>query len=318
MENPPESSLREEVLNKFILPYYDVVKESPERLFDFYFIENRHPDSCLIDDITQRMMLLGHADIELLNVDPKSMFVGRVGVVVTGRITRKDRSPQSFKQVFLLALLEKDDDYYVLTDTLHLTRSADYSERYVTPAVDVGPSVIHTVPESDVSERAESKVKKLLKKSDASVVLDSKQKAVSVPTPAPADEIRFSFEGFPVYIRGLPRGVTVAMVEKEFQRFGPIKPNSVQIRNEVFGLGFLEFEDHNSLKNAIMGSPVTINGRRPVVEEAKICRAPLTQTQATPATNDEPSTSTFFSRSAPSEKKFKKRGKLPFNPKERG
>ncbi|MFS7956033.1 putative Ras GTPase-activating protein-binding protein [Helianthus anomalus] len=38
-------------------------------------------------------------------------------------------------------------------------------------------------------------------------------------------------EGYSVYIKGLPMNATHALLEEEFKKFGPIKPNGIQIRN---------------------------------------------------------------------------------------
>lgn len=42
-------------------------------------------------------------------------------------------------------------------------------------------------------------------------------------------------EGHSIYIRNLPLNVTVAQLEEEFAKFGPIKPNGVQVRGNKVG-----------------------------------------------------------------------------------
>ncbi|PHU27502.1 hypothetical protein BC332_05834, partial [Capsicum chinense] len=84
----------------------------------------------------------------------------------------------------------------------------------------------------------------------------------SVPTASGA-------EGHSIYVRNLPLNVTVAQLEVEFKRFGPIKQGGVQVRSnrqQGFCFGFVEFEDSSSMNSAIQASPVTIGGLQADVE----------------------------------------------------
>lgn len=79
-------------------------------------------------------------------------------------------------------------------------------------------------------------------------------------------------EGHSIYIRNLPLKATVAYVTEEFTKFGPIKDGGVQVKiHREFGyrFGFVEFQSLDSMQNAIKESPLTIEGRRVVVEEKK-------------------------------------------------
>ncbi|PWA86682.1 nucleotide-binding alpha-beta plait domain-containing protein [Artemisia annua] len=79
-------------------------------------------------------------------------------------------------------------------------------------------------------------------------------------------------EGYSVYIKGLPINVTQAMLEEEFKKFGPIKPNGIQVRSnrmQGFSFGFVEFEVPEAVQKAIEASPIPINGRNAVVEEKR-------------------------------------------------
>lgn len=38
-------------------------------------------------------------------------------------------------------------------------------------------------------------------------------------------------DGHSIYVRNLPLNVTVAQLEEEFKKFGPIKPGGIQVRN---------------------------------------------------------------------------------------
>lgn len=43
-------------------------------------------------------------------------------------------------------------------------------------------------------------------------------------------------EGYSIYIRNLPLGVTVEELDLEFKKFGPIKQGGIQVRNNKVGL----------------------------------------------------------------------------------
>ncbi|KAL5095803.1 hypothetical protein RYX36_000130 [Vicia faba] len=75
-------------------------------------------------------------------------------------------------------------------------------------------------------------------------------------------------EGHSIYVRNLPLNVTVAQLEDEFKKFGPIKPRGIQVRNNKQGycFGFVEYTSLNSMTNAIQASPIAIGGRQAVIE----------------------------------------------------
>ncbi|XP_051117751.1 nuclear transport factor 2-like isoform X2 [Andrographis paniculata] len=76
-------------------------------------------------------------------------------------------------------------------------------------------------------------------------------------------------EGHSIYVRNLPLSATVSQLEAEFQKFGPIKPNGIQVRSnkqQGFCFGFVEFQDFNSMRNAIKASPVMIGDRQAFVD----------------------------------------------------
>ncbi|XP_043703680.1 nuclear transport factor 2-like isoform X2 [Telopea speciosissima] len=77
-------------------------------------------------------------------------------------------------------------------------------------------------------------------------------------------------EGHSIYVRGLPLNATVAQLEEEFKKFGPIKLGGIQVRsNKQFCFGFVEFELQSSMKSAIQASSVTIGGRQVFIEEKR-------------------------------------------------
>ncbi|XP_057769718.1 nuclear transport factor 2-like isoform X2 [Salvia miltiorrhiza] len=76
-------------------------------------------------------------------------------------------------------------------------------------------------------------------------------------------------EGHSIYIRNLPLNVTASQLESEFQKFGAIKPNGVQVRSnkqQGFCFGFVEFQEFSSMQSAIKASPITIGDRQAAVE----------------------------------------------------
>ncbi|KAH0449701.1 hypothetical protein IEQ34_020393 [Dendrobium chrysotoxum] len=124
------------------------------------------------------------------------------------------------------------------------------------------------------------------------VPTDTKRQAPAAPTPAPAlalaraakVPVRGSYaaetnvvqvseaDGYSIYIKRLPLNATCAQLEEAFKKFGPIKPNGIQVRsNKLHGFcfGFVEFEVANAVKSAIKASPVLIGGRKAYVEEKR-------------------------------------------------
>ncbi|KAJ0766052.1 putative Ras GTPase-activating protein-binding protein [Helianthus annuus] len=79
-------------------------------------------------------------------------------------------------------------------------------------------------------------------------------------------------EGHSIYVRNLPMNATVAQLEEEFKKFGPIKSNGIQVRSnkqQGFCFGFVEFESLDSMHNAIKAPSITIGNRQVVVEEKR-------------------------------------------------
>ncbi|KAF9663821.1 hypothetical protein SADUNF_Sadunf17G0091800 [Salix dunnii] len=102
----------------------------------------------------------------------------------------------------------------------------------------------------------------------------------SVPNSNDAPETRSAqeeVEGYSIYIRNLPFNFTVPQLEAEFEKFGPIKEEGVQIRynrQQGYCFGFVEFLSPNSMNSAIelrsdkkvKASPLTIGGHQIIVE----------------------------------------------------
>ncbi|GFP79765.1 ras GTPase-activating protein-binding protein 1 [Phtheirospermum japonicum] len=90
------------------------------------------------------------------------------------------------------------------------------------------------------------------------------------PDDAPeSKDVQDEVEGHSIYVRNLPLNLAVAQLEAEFQKFGAIKPNGVQVRSnweQRFCFGFVEFQEFSSMQNAIKASPITIGDRQATVE----------------------------------------------------
>ncbi|KAF3435942.1 hypothetical protein FNV43_RR23034 [Rhamnella rubrinervis] len=81
-------------------------------------------------------------------------------------------------------------------------------------------------------------------------------------------------DGYSIYIKGLPANSTIALIENEFQKFGPIKSGGIQVRHQKgFCYGFVEFEVASAVQSAIEASPVMVGGRPTIVEEKRSTNA---------------------------------------------
>ncbi|GER45299.1 nuclear transport factor 2 family protein [Striga asiatica] len=122
----------------------------------------------------------------------------------------------------------------------------------VSSATKKGPTKIY-VP-TNTAKLAQAKAEKQplnpaagesLPESTSHVVPDDVQESKDVQ-----DEV----QGHSIYIRNLPLNFTVAQLESEFQKFGTIKPNGVQVRSnweQRFCFGFVEFLELSAMQNAI-------------------------------------------------------------------
>ncbi|KAI7729055.1 hypothetical protein M8C21_004322 [Ambrosia artemisiifolia] len=83
---------------------------------------------------------------------------------------------------------------------------------------------------------------------------------------------KVSDDGHSIYIRNLPMNATVAQLEEEFKKFGPIKSNGIQVRSnkqQGFCFGFVEFVSLDSMHSAIKAPSITIGNRQVMVEEKR-------------------------------------------------
>nr|GMD22188.1 putative G3BP-like protein [Ipomoea batatas]GMD26964.1 putative G3BP-like protein [Ipomoea batatas] len=75
-----------------------------------------------------------------------------------------------------------------------------------------------------------------------------------------------------VYVRNLPSTISTLDIMQEFKSFGRIKQDGVFLRNrKEVGVcyAFVEFEDIQSVKNAIKASPIQMGGRQVHIEERR-------------------------------------------------
>ncbi|WOL02505.1 ras GTPase-activating protein-binding protein 1-like isoform X1 [Canna indica] len=116
----------------------------------------------------------------------------------------------------------------------------------------------------------------------------TKAESQAIPSPpgAPASDMSMSSssaaesnnvqeaeaDGYSIYVKSLPLDATPAQLEEEFKKFGPIKPDGIQVRShklQGFCFGFVEFEVADAVQSAIQASPVMIGGRPVYVEEKR-------------------------------------------------
>ncbi|KAG4399512.1 hypothetical protein GLYMA_08G246600v4 [Glycine max] len=122
------------------------------------------------------------------------------------------------------------------------------------------------VPTNTLKSGPNKTESKVVESVESTEVPEAALESVSNPESSDAHE---EVEGHSIYIRNLPLNVTVAQLELEFKKFGPIKPGGIQVRNnkqQGYCFGFVEFLSLNSMNSAIQASPVPIGGRQAVVE----------------------------------------------------
>ncbi|KAG6426961.1 hypothetical protein SASPL_111200 [Salvia splendens] len=103
------------------------------------------------------------------------------------------------------------------------------------------------------------------------------QQPISTPPSSGLDVMEESLsaqEGEPksVYVRNLPSSVTSLDLQQEFEIFGRIKYDGIFLRNRVdtgVCYAFVEFDDIQSVRNALKASPIQLGGRKVYVEERR-------------------------------------------------
>ncbi|XP_021905244.1 putative G3BP-like protein isoform X2 [Carica papaya] len=98
---------------------------------------------------------------------------------------------------------------------------------------------------------------------------EPEESAVSIIDAPESINTHEEVEGYSIYIRNLPFNTSASQLEMEFKKFGPIKKDGIQVRNnkqQGYCFGFVEFLSLSSMDDAIKASPITILGRQAVIE----------------------------------------------------
>eukprot|EP00898_Chlorokybus_atmophyticus_P008273 jgi/Chlat1/8447/Chrsp80S07857 len=74
-------------------------------------------------------------------------------------------------------------------------------------------------------------------------------------------------DGKSIFVKNLPHSITVATIEKEFAKFGPLKPNGIILKNQKPGgcYAFIDFEEASAVQ-AAMEATIVIDNRDISVE----------------------------------------------------
>ncbi|XWS64178.1 hypothetical protein CRYUN_Cryun06bG0164100 [Craigia yunnanensis] len=82
----------------------------------------------------------------------------------------------------------------------------------------------------------------------------------------------FSGKNTSIFVANLPMNANEELLSEVFKKFGPIKPNGIQVRSFKDNkncFGFVEFESATSVQSAVMASPITIGNRQANIEEKR-------------------------------------------------
>ncbi|KAJ8546233.1 hypothetical protein K7X08_018816 [Anisodus acutangulus] len=223
---------------------------------------------------------------EIKTADAQQSYKDGVIVLVTGCLTGKDNMRKQFTQTYVEENETANSSEMVngVKDVAPMPLTPDpvvhgslENEKLVGDEREIVVGAESHINENHASVNAQPATsvaqEDAPKKSYASIVSSQTKKGptkIYVPAssrmaPAKAEKQ----PGHSIYVRNLPLNVTVAQLEVEFKKFGPIKQGGVQVRSnrqQGFCFGFVEFEDSSSMNRAIQASPVTIGGFQADVE----------------------------------------------------
>ncbi|KAH1031465.1 hypothetical protein J1N35_043639 [Gossypium stocksii] len=94
----------------------------------------------------------------------------------------------------------------------------------------------------------------------------------SAPKSYNTSEKTMNLQNTSIFVANLPMSATEEMLKEVFQKFGPIKPNGIQVRSFKDNkncFGFVEFESATSVQSAVTASPITIGNRQANIEEKR-------------------------------------------------
>lgn len=107
--------------------------------------------------------------------------------------------------------------------------------------------------------------------------VEQSRKAAAPEASAPSNNVLEKNNGFSgknssIFVANLPMNATEEMLSEVFKKFGPIKPNGIQVRSFKENkncFGFVEFESSASMQSAVAASPITIGNRQANIEEKR-------------------------------------------------
>ncbi|XP_031372889.1 nuclear transport factor 2-like isoform X2 [Punica granatum] len=161
--------LNADVVSKaFVLQYYPILHQSPERVHRFYQDIRKlgRPEENGIMGITTTMKAIkekmlsldyGEFSAEISTVDAQDSYNGGVLVLITGYLTGKDNVRRKFTQSFFLAPQHKG--YFVLNDIFRYVEELQLLDANPVPVSDVeAPVAVEEDPtpdqENDITEQS--------------------------------------------------------------------------------------------------------------------------------------------------------------------
>ncbi|XP_028803577.1 ras GTPase-activating protein-binding protein 2-like [Neltuma alba] len=90
--------------------------------------------------------------------------------------------------------------------------------------------------------------------------------------PAPEKNNDNAGKAYAIFVANLPMNATVEQLEREFKKFGPIKPDGIQVRSnkqQASCFGFVEFESASSMHSALEATPIILDNRKLSIEERR-------------------------------------------------
>ncbi|KAK2663253.1 hypothetical protein Ddye_001827 [Dipteronia dyeriana] len=189
--------------------------------------------------------------------------------------TEHERRFQDEKEVLESQSHEVEKDVSAMVESVPSSAQEDASKKSYASIVKVtegssGPNEIYVPANTAKMTPKKTENQSLRSATPASHSETSAPVSTNIPESSNAHD---EAESCSIYIRNLPFNITVAELEVELKKFGPIKQGGIQVRhNKDFFFGFVKFQSSSSMENAIQASPVTIGGQEAVVEKKKYTR----------------------------------------------
>ncbi|KAK2986315.1 hypothetical protein RJ640_021884 [Escallonia rubra] len=308
-ETPPTAPSAEVVGNAFVEQYYHILHQSPDSVYKFYqdssvlsrpdadvfSLHHRTKDTLYVEGsepleaskaTSYEINDTPSATSPSLTPHPEPSYVPDPPVTdqATSHVEENQKIDENTHE-------PQDDESRLASEKVTVDREPHSDENHISAVTEpASPSAQEGTPKKSYASIVSSQTKKgnagsikIFVPANSSKVAPTKTEKqsqapapeASVPTsPSVIDapessDFQDEGEGHSIYIRNLPLNATVAQLEVEFKKFGPIKQGGVQVRNskqQGFCFGFVEFEDVSSIHSAIQASPVTIGNRQAAVE----------------------------------------------------